>query len=83
MNLPVAVGGIIVSFSRYIGHQRWQVLGAIALQTACVGAMSTASMDNPTKSIIIVFQGKYAILTLIQAGKGQGAQILDVCSTLV
>lgn len=26
---------------------------AVALQTACVGAMSTASMDNPAKSIVL------------------------------
>lgn len=36
-----------------IGHQRWQVLGAVALQTACVGALSTATLDNPVKSIIL------------------------------
>jgi len=36
-----------------IGHQRWQILFAIALQTACVGAMSTATIDNPLQSIIL------------------------------
>ena len=40
-------------FSKKIGHQRWQVFGAIALQTACVGAMSTATIDNPVQSIIL------------------------------
>lgn len=29
------------------------MLGAIALQTACVGAMSTASIDSPAKSAIL------------------------------
>ena len=39
--------------SKIIGHQRWQVFFAIALQTAGVGAMSTATLDNPVKSIIL------------------------------
>ena len=45
----------MVAFSKKIGHQRWQVTGAVALQTACVGAMSTATLDNPVKSIILTF----------------------------
>jgi hypothetical protein len=45
--------GIILMFSKKIGHQRWQIFTAIALQTACVGAMSTVSIDNPVKSIIL------------------------------
>lgn len=49
------VGGIIVAFSKKIGHQRWQLVVAVALQTACVGAMSTATMDNPAKSIVLTF----------------------------
>lgn len=49
------VGGIIVACSKYIGHQRWQLVFAVALQTACVGAMSTATLDNPVKSIILTF----------------------------
>ncbi|ORY01051.1 fungal trichothecene efflux pump [Clohesyomyces aquaticus] len=53
--LGTIVGGIFVSFSKKIGHQRWQVLGAVAIQTACVGAMSTATLDNPVKSIILTF----------------------------
>jgi hypothetical protein len=40
-------------FSKKIGYQRWQVFGAIALQTACVGAMSTSTIDNPAKSIVL------------------------------
>lgn len=51
--LGTILGGIYICFSQRIGHQRWQVVGAIALQTACVGAMSTASLDNPVKSIIL------------------------------
>lgn len=51
--LGTILGGIIVTFSRYIGHQRWQIFFAVALQCACVGAMSTATMDNPVKSIIL------------------------------
>lgn len=51
--LGTIIGGIIVSFSKYIGHQRWQVLFAVALQTACVGAMSTATISNPVQSIIL------------------------------
>ncbi|KAF9886271.1 hypothetical protein FE257_011884 [Aspergillus nanangensis] len=51
--LGTILGGIFVAFSKKIGHQRWQVFFAVALQTACVGAMSTASMDNPVKSIIL------------------------------
>ena len=44
-----------MAFSKKIGHQRWQVTGAVALQTACVGALSTATLDNPVKSIILTF----------------------------
>ncbi|KAF2703099.1 MFS general substrate transporter [Pleomassaria siparia CBS 279.74] len=51
--LGTVIGGIVVTFSKKIGHQRWQVLFAIALQTACVGALSTATLDNPVKSIIL------------------------------
>ncbi|KAF2640031.1 MFS general substrate transporter [Massarina eburnea CBS 473.64] len=47
------IGGIIVTFSRYIGHQRWQVFFAVTLQTACVGAMSTVTMVSPVKSIVL------------------------------
>jgi hypothetical protein len=38
----------------YVGHQRWQILFWVCLQTACVGALSTTSVDNPTKSIFLV-----------------------------
>ncbi|KAF2269119.1 MFS general substrate transporter [Lojkania enalia] len=49
------IGGIVVAFSKKIGHQRWQVTLAVALQTACVGAMSTATLDNPARSIVLTF----------------------------
>ena len=51
--LGTIIGGIIVSFSKYIGHQRWQVMFAVALQTACVGAMSTARINTPAQSIVL------------------------------
>ncbi|KAF1979756.1 MFS general substrate transporter [Bimuria novae-zelandiae CBS 107.79] len=51
--LGTIIGGIIVAFSKYIGHQRWQVLFAVALQTACVGTMSTATIDNSAQSIVL------------------------------
>ncbi|KAL4893648.1 fungal trichothecene efflux pump [Aspergillus ambiguus] len=51
--LGTILGGIAVTFSKKIGHQRWQVFFAVGLQTACVGAMSTASIDNAPKSIIL------------------------------
>ncbi|KAF2008477.1 MFS general substrate transporter [Aaosphaeria arxii CBS 175.79] len=53
--LGSVLGGIVVAFSKKIGHQRWQVTFAVALQTACVGALSTATIDNPVKSIILTF----------------------------
>ncbi|KAF2837083.1 MFS general substrate transporter [Patellaria atrata CBS 101060] len=53
--LGSVLGGIIIVGSKKLGHQRWQVFGAVALQTACVGALSTATLDNPTKSIILTF----------------------------
>lgn len=46
------LGGLWITQSKRIGHQGWQTFGAIALQTACAGAMSTASLDNPAKSIV-------------------------------
>jgi hypothetical protein len=51
--LGTIIGGIVMCFSKKIGHQRWQVFGAIALQTACVGIMSTASIGNPAKSVVL------------------------------
>lgn len=51
--LGTILGGIIVSFSKKIGHQKWQVFFGVALQTACVGAMSTADLDTPAKSIVL------------------------------
>ncbi|KAL6704131.1 hypothetical protein ACN47E_008691 [Coniothyrium glycines] len=51
--LGTIIGGIIVAFSKVIGHQRWVIMFAVALQTACVGAMSTSTMDNPAKSIVL------------------------------
>jgi len=51
--LGTILGGLWVTQSKRIGHQRWQIFGAIALQTACVGAMSTATLDNPAKSIVL------------------------------
>jgi hypothetical protein len=51
--LGTIIGGIIVAFSKIIGHQRWVIMFAVALQTACVGAMSTSTMANPAKSIVL------------------------------
>jgi hypothetical protein len=51
--LGTILGGIWIMFSKRIGHQRWQIFGAIAVQTACVGAMSTASITKPIQSIIL------------------------------
>jgi MFS family permease len=51
--LGTIIGGIIVAFSKVIGHQRWVIMFAVALQTACVGAMATSTIDNPVKSIIL------------------------------
>ncbi|KAF2667141.1 MFS general substrate transporter [Microthyrium microscopicum] len=53
LSLGTIFGGIIIMFSKKIGHQRWQVFFSIALQTACIGAMSTASVENHAKSIIL------------------------------
>ncbi|CAK7221376.1 hypothetical protein SBRCBS47491_004509 [Sporothrix bragantina] len=49
------VGGVFIVFSKRIGHQRWQVFGAVAVQTMCIGIMSTSSIDNPAKSIVLSF----------------------------
>ncbi|KAL5118480.1 hypothetical protein ACEQ8H_003656 [Pleosporales sp. CAS-2024a] len=51
--LGTIIGGIIVAFSKVIGHQRWVILLAVGLQTACVGAMATSTIDNPVKSIVL------------------------------
>ena len=44
---------MVVAFSKVIGHQRWQVMAAVVLQTASVSAMSTASIENSVKSIVL------------------------------
>jgi len=51
--LGTIIGGICICFSKMVGHQRWQILFSIALQTACVGAMSTATIENNVQSIIL------------------------------
>ena len=53
--LGSVLGGFFVAFSKKMGHQRWQVFLALALQTACVGAMSTSTLDNPAKSVVLTF----------------------------
>lgn len=53
--LGSVIGGFVVACSKYIDHQRWQVTAAVALQTACVGALATATLTNPAKSIILTF----------------------------
>ncbi|CAK7235600.1 hypothetical protein SBRCBS47491_009351 [Sporothrix bragantina] len=53
--LGSVVGGILVVFSKRIGHQRWQVFFAVSLQTACIGIMSTCTLDNAPKSIVLSF----------------------------
>jgi hypothetical protein len=49
------IGGILVTGSKRLGHQRWQIVFCAALQTGCVGAMASATIDNPVKSIILTF----------------------------
>ncbi|KAH7126113.1 fungal trichothecene efflux pump [Dactylonectria macrodidyma] len=51
--LGTILGGIAVLFSKKLGHQRWQIVFFIALQTGCVGALSTSTIENPVKSIIL------------------------------
>ncbi|CAK7205596.1 hypothetical protein SEUCBS139899_008374 [Sporothrix eucalyptigena] len=52
--LLYATDDISKGFKR-IDHQRWQVFLAVALQTACIGAMSTSTLDNAHKSIVLSF----------------------------
>ncbi|CAM1504892.1 Fc.00g024830.m01.CDS01 [Cosmosporella sp. VM-42] len=47
------IGGLLVLGSKKLGHQRWQIMFYIALQTACVGILSTTTVDNPAKSVIL------------------------------
>jgi hypothetical protein len=49
----VSVGGFLIIASKVIGHQRWFLLFMLVLQTSCVGALASASMENPTKSIML------------------------------
>lgn len=51
--LGSVIGGILVAFSKQVGHQRWQVFFAVALQTASVGAMSTSTIDSPAKAVVL------------------------------
>lgn len=52
---PFPVGGIVVACSKKIGFQKWQVFGAVALQTACVGALSTIDINSPAKASVLTF----------------------------
>ena len=45
----------MVTGSKRLGHQRWQIVFCAALQTVCVGAMASSTIDNPVKSIILTF----------------------------
>lgn len=51
--LGTIIGGLFVIGSHKIGHHRWLLVIAVALQTACVGAMATSTLGNPTRSIIL------------------------------
>ncbi|KAH6973092.1 fungal trichothecene efflux pump, partial [Ilyonectria sp. MPI-CAGE-AT-0026] len=51
--LGTILGGLAVLGSKKLGHQRWQIVFFIALQTGCVGALSTSTIDNPVKSIVL------------------------------
>lgn len=53
LTLTPEVGGLAVLGSKRLGHQRWQIVFYIALQTACVGALSTSTIDNPVKSVVL------------------------------
>lgn len=54
-NVFILVGGVYVVCTAKLGHQRWQIVGAILVQTSCVGAMSTATIDDPAKSVFLTF----------------------------
>jgi hypothetical protein len=47
------VGGVWVVATHKFKHQRLQILGAIVVQTTCVGVLSTATIDNPVKSVVL------------------------------
>lgn len=53
--LPIGsiLGGVFMCFSKKIGYQRWQVFGAIAVQTACVGGLTKTSIDNPAAACVL------------------------------
>ncbi|KPM36923.1 hypothetical protein AK830_g9646 [Neonectria ditissima] len=51
--LGTILGGLAVLGSKRLGHQRWQIAFYIALQTACVGALWTSTIENPVKSMIL------------------------------
>lgn len=50
---PCSVGGIWVVATHKFKHQRLQILDAIIIQTTCVGVLSTTTIDNPVKSVIL------------------------------
>jgi hypothetical protein len=51
--IPRTVGGIWVVATHKFKYQRLQILGAIIVQTTCVGVLSTTTIDNPVKSVIL------------------------------
>jgi len=50
----ILVGGILITLSAKVGHQRWQIVFFMLLQTACVGAMATSTIETPIRSFILV-----------------------------
>jgi len=40
--------------SAKVGHQRWQIVFFMLVQTACVGAMATSTIETPVRSFILV-----------------------------
>lgn len=59
--------------SHYVGHQRWQIVFWVCVQTACVGALSSSTLDNPTRSIVLV------VIVAISVAPAQLITIVMLC----
>ncbi|KAH6670783.1 fungal trichothecene efflux pump [Halenospora varia] len=67
------IGGVMIMISQRIGHQRWQIVFWVCVQTACVGTLSTSTPETPIRSIILI------VIVAISVAPAQLVTIVMLC----
>lgn len=59
------LGGVFIIFSDYIKHQRWQIVVAICIQTAAIGALSTIDLESYQRAIGLTFTVSFCVTVIM------------------